>query len=156
MLMAGRAAVAVMCLSLFSAAWANPLSTKCLLDIGSTADYVVRASSNIADAIYECHTNTTGCAQDISLAVTNLGYASESVTAAIKDCGGSNNTACAKDLTGIAVALGKTGTDVTDAVDDCKKFGLRCTADIAGAAVELGLITKDIIHASSDCKPTTT
>ena len=147
--------VAMVVLSVFSAAaaWAKPPSTKCLLDIGSTADYVVRASSNIADAIYECHTNTTGCAQDISLAVTNLGYASESVTAAVKDCGGTNNTACAKDLTDIAVALGKTGTDVTDAVDDCKKFGFRCTADIAGAAVELGLITKDIIHASSDCKP---
>ena len=130
-------------------------STKCLSDIASATVSIGKATSNIADAIYECPNKSkkAGCASDISLAVTNLGEASQAIDAAVTDCsGGKKNSTCAKDLTSIATALGKTGTDVTNAVQDCQKFDLKCTLDITGASIELVTITKNIIHATSDCK----
>ena len=133
----------------------SSFATKCLSDIASATVSIGKASSNIADAIYECPNKAkkAGCASDISLAVTNLGEASQAIDAAVTDCsGGKKNSTCANDLTSIATALGKTGTDVTNAVQDCQKFDLKCTLDITGASIELVTITKNIIHATSDCK----
>lgn len=129
-------------------------ASSCLDDIKEAGLDVAAAASSIGKAVLDCRSDASKCAADISAAVTSLGQASQVVTQAVTDCGGTNNTACAKDITAIVTALGQVSEVVEHAVTDCKGgvTSPNCLSDIKDVFTDLINIGGDIEGAISDCK----
>jgi len=134
---------------------ASVFGTTCTADIAGAAKEIGGATFSIVKAAATCRSNATGCAEDLSDAVADIGQASEFITAAVTDCGGSNNTACAKVLSNLAAELGKAGEAITKAVPACHKLSMSCLLDVAGATIDLGSVASDIKKAITDCKAST-
>jgi hypothetical protein len=128
-----------------------------LQDCGSSGNSSVRATQ-CADRISPAFSQSQSynflqaCASDILLVASYLSDATDAITLAVEDCGGTNDQ-CTKDIADIAEYLGNATSEISKAVTACAgpKTKVECEADIAEGSIDVAKAVKAIVAAAKDC-----
>ena len=108
-------------------------------------------SAPIESLLHSLNHNRTiffqACSSDILLVASYLSDATDAITLAVEDCGGTNDQ-CTKDIADIAEYLGNATSEISKAVTACAgpKTKVECEADIAEGSIDVAKAVKFLIQ----------